>query len=45
MEQKGVTVWFTGMSGAGKTALANSVEAVRKTCAEVDEMSRQGAGV
>ena len=22
MEQKGVTVWFTGMSGAGKTALA-----------------------
>ena len=27
MEQKGVTVWFTGMSGAGKTALAKPLEA------------------
>ncbi|MCL7452902.1 MAG: adenylyl-sulfate kinase [Anaerolineae bacterium] len=26
MEQKGVTVWFTGMSGAGKTALAIRLE-------------------
>lgn len=26
MEQKGVTVWFTGMSGAGKTALAKPLE-------------------
>lgn len=26
MEQKGVTVWFTGMSGAGKTALALPLE-------------------
>jgi adenylyl-sulfate kinase len=26
MEQKGVTVWFTGMSGAGKTALAVRLE-------------------
>ncbi len=26
MEQKGVTVWFTGMSGAGKTALALLLE-------------------
>jgi len=26
MEQKGVTIWFTGMSGAGKTALAISLE-------------------
>jgi adenylyl-sulfate kinase len=26
MEQKGVTVWFTGMSGAGKTALALRLE-------------------
>lgn len=26
MEQKGVTVWFTGMSGAGKTALAILLE-------------------
>jgi adenylyl-sulfate kinase len=26
MEQKGVTVWFTGMSGAGKTALAMPLE-------------------
>ena len=27
MEQKGVTIWFTGMSGAGKTALAIPLEA------------------
>jgi adenylyl-sulfate kinase len=27
VEQKGVTVWFTGMSGAGKTALAKALEA------------------
>ncbi len=27
MDQKGVTVWFTGMSGAGKTALALRLEA------------------
>lgn len=26
MEQKGVTVWFTGLSGAGKTALAIPLE-------------------
>ena len=26
MEQKGVTIWFTGMSGAGKTALAVPLE-------------------
>jgi adenylyl-sulfate kinase len=26
MEQKGVTIWFTGMSGAGKTALAMPLE-------------------
>jgi adenylyl-sulfate kinase len=26
LEQKGVTVWFTGMSGAGKTALAIPLE-------------------
>ena len=26
MEQKGVTVWFTGMSGSGKTALAVPLE-------------------
>ncbi|MEJ2207435.1 MAG: adenylyl-sulfate kinase [Anaerolineae bacterium] len=26
MEQKGVTIWFTGMSGAGKTALAVRLE-------------------
>jgi adenylyl-sulfate kinase len=26
MEQKGVTVWFTGLSGAGKTALALRLE-------------------
>jgi len=30
MEQKGVTVWFTGMSGAGKTALAISLEKMLK---------------
>ena len=28
MEQKGVTVWFTGLSGAGKTALAVRLEEV-----------------
>ncbi len=28
MEQKGVTVWFTGMSGTGKTALALRLEEV-----------------
>ncbi len=27
MDQKGVTVWFTGLSGAGKTALAKRLEA------------------
>jgi adenylyl-sulfate kinase len=27
MEHKGFTLWFTGMSGAGKTTLARSVEA------------------
>ena len=26
MEQKGVTIWMTGMSGAGKTALAIPLE-------------------
>jgi adenylyl-sulfate kinase len=26
MEQKGVTIWFTGLSGAGKTALAIRLE-------------------
>lgn len=26
MEQKGVTVWFTGFSGAGKSTLADAVE-------------------
>jgi adenylyl-sulfate kinase len=26
VEQKGVTIWFTGMSGAGKTALAMPLE-------------------
>jgi adenylyl-sulfate kinase len=26
VDQKGVTVWFTGLSGAGKTALAKSLE-------------------
>lgn len=30
MEQKGVTVWFTGMSGAGKTALAIPLEKMLK---------------
>lgn len=27
MEQKGVTVWFTGLSGAGKTTISRAVEA------------------
>jgi len=31
MEQKGVTVWFTGMSGAGKTALALKLEEELRT--------------
>ncbi len=30
MEQKGVTVWFTGLSGAGKTALALRLEEVMR---------------
>jgi adenylyl-sulfate kinase len=30
LEQKGVTVWFTGLSGAGKTALALRLEDVLK---------------
>jgi adenylyl-sulfate kinase len=30
VEQKGVTVWFTGLSGAGKTALAVRLEKVLK---------------
>ncbi|MBN1656916.1 MAG: adenylyl-sulfate kinase [Anaerolineae bacterium] len=36
MEQKGVTVWFTGMSGAGKTALAIPLE---------EELRRRGLKV
>lgn len=36
MEQKGVTVWFTGMSGAGKTALARPLE---------EELRRRGLKV
>ncbi len=36
MEQKGVTVWFTGLSGAGKTALALRLE---------EEMRRRGLKV
>jgi adenylyl-sulfate kinase len=28
MEQQGFTIWFTGMSGAGKTTLARAVEAI-----------------
>jgi len=36
MEQKGVTIWFTGMSGAGKTALALRLE---------DELRRRGLRV
>jgi len=36
MEQKGVTVWFTGMSGAGKTALAIKLE---------EELRRRGLRV
>ena len=26
MDQKGFTLWFTGLSGAGKTTLSNAVE-------------------
>ncbi len=36
MEQKGVTVWFTGLSGAGKTALALRLE---------EELRRRGLKV
>jgi len=36
MEQKGVTIWFTGMSGAGKTALAIALE---------EELRRRGLKV
>ncbi len=36
MEQKGVTIWFTGMSGAGKTALALRLE---------EELRRRGLKV
>ena len=36
MEQKGVTVWFTGLSGAGKTALAVPLE---------EELHRRGLRV
>ncbi|MFN2243373.1 MAG: adenylyl-sulfate kinase [Anaerolineae bacterium] len=39
MEQKGVTVWFTGMSGAGKTALAIPLEAeLRKRGLKVERL-------
>ncbi len=30
MEQKGVTVWFTGLSGAGKTTISEQVQAKLK---------------
>lgn len=36
MEQKGVTVWFTGLSGSGKTALAMRLE---------EELRRRGLKV
>jgi adenylyl-sulfate kinase len=36
LEQKGVTIWFTGMSGAGKTALAIRLE---------EELKRRGLKV
>ena len=26
MEQRGVTVWFTGLSGAGKTTITQALE-------------------
>jgi adenylyl-sulfate kinase len=39
VEQKGVTVWFTGMSGAGKTALAIPLEAeLRKRGLKVERL-------
>ncbi len=39
MEQKGVTVWFTGMSGAGKTALAiRLAEELRKRGLKVERL-------
>jgi adenylyl-sulfate kinase len=39
MEQKGVTIWFTGMSGAGKTALAIPLEAeLRKRGLKVERL-------
>lgn len=31
-EQKGVTVWFTGLSGSGKTTIARRVEQILKEC-------------
>lgn len=47
MEQKGVTVWFTGLSGAGKTALALRLEEeLRKRGLKVERLDgdivRQG---
>jgi adenylyl-sulfate kinase len=36
LEQKGVTVWFTGMSGSGKTALAVRL---------AEELGKRGLGV
>ena len=47
MEQKGVTVWFTGLSGAGKTALAIKLEeALRRRGLRVERLDgdivRQG---
>lgn len=39
MEQRGVTIWFTGMSGAGKTALAIPLEAeLRKRGLKVERL-------
>ena len=47
MEQKGVTIWFTGLSGAGKTALAIPLEEeLRKRALRVERLDgdivRQG---